>query len=325
MGFRFRKSVSLGKHARINIGKNGVNGVTFGSKGSPHVTVGKRGTTVGASIPGTGISYSQKISGSSKTSDSSRRKDTSAKTGTGNQNNSGCGCGTIIWAFIIIAVIVGCFQSCGKDSFEVPDVLGQTVTDARESMQDAGFTDITFKDQNGGQQYEDDWYVTSQDPWAGTTRLEDSEIKLTVKEPLTPATTLVSGGMTLTQAEEALTGAGYGSGDYRIEHETGGSVGWNTDLYSVTSVTDQPSYDGEAVITVTDIVVPEPEPETNSGVGDSETGASQTPTYEEPAAPMGTAHGGAFCSTEGATAQSDRSSSILTCKPASDGRLRWQK
>ena len=42
MGFRFRKSVSLGKHARINIGKNGVNGVTFGSKGSPHVTVDSR-------------------------------------------------------------------------------------------------------------------------------------------------------------------------------------------------------------------------------------------------------------------------------------------
>lgn len=38
----------------------------------------------------------------------------------------------------------------------------------------------------------------------------------------------------------------------------------------------------------------------------------------------GTAHGGAFCSTEGARAQSDRSSNILTCKPASDGRLRWQ-
>lgn len=325
MGFRFRKSVSLGKHARINIGKNGISGITFGSRGAPHVTVGTKGTTVGASIPGTGISYSQKISGSNKSSDGSRRGTMSTKSDTGKQNNNGCGCGTIILVFIVIAAIVGFFQSCGKDSFEVPDVVGQTVTEARESMQDVGFTDITFKDQNGGQEYEDDWYVTSQNPWHGTMALEDKGIELTVEEPLTPATTLVSEGMTLTQAEEALTGAGYGSGDYRVEHATGGSVGWNTDLYSVTGVTDKPSYDGEAVITVTDIAELEPEPETNSGVGDSETGTSQTPTYEEPAAPMGTAHGGAFCSTEGATAQSDRSSAILTCKPASDGRLRWQR
>lgn len=38
----------------------------------------------------------------------------------------------------------------------------------------------------------------------------------------------------------------------------------------------------------------------------------------------GTAHGGAFCSPEGAQAQSDRSSNILTCRVAADGRLRWK-
>ena len=42
------------------------------------------------------------------------------------------------------------------------------------------------------------------------------------------------------------------------------------------------------------------------------------------AAPVGTAHGGAYCSPEGARAKSDRSSNILTCKPAKDGLLRWQ-
>ena len=62
MGFRIRKSISLGKGVRINLGKKGVSSVTFGKRGAPHVTVGKRGTYVGASIPGTGISYSQKIS-----------------------------------------------------------------------------------------------------------------------------------------------------------------------------------------------------------------------------------------------------------------------
>lgn len=60
MGFRICKSISLGKGVRVNLGKKGVSSVTFGKRGAPHVTVGKRGTYVGASIPGTGISYSQK-------------------------------------------------------------------------------------------------------------------------------------------------------------------------------------------------------------------------------------------------------------------------
>ena len=59
MGFRIRKSISLGKGVRVNLGKKGVSSVSFGKRGAPHVTVGKRGTYVGASIPGTGISYSQ--------------------------------------------------------------------------------------------------------------------------------------------------------------------------------------------------------------------------------------------------------------------------
>uniref|UniRef100_UPI00359C8AB9 DUF4236 domain-containing protein n=1 Tax=Bifidobacterium adolescentis TaxID=1680 RepID=UPI00359C8AB9 len=63
MGFRIRKSISLGKGMRVNLGKNGISSVTFGKRGAPHVTVGKRGTYVGASIPGTGISYNHKISG----------------------------------------------------------------------------------------------------------------------------------------------------------------------------------------------------------------------------------------------------------------------
>lgn len=63
MGFRIRKSVSLGKGMRVNLGKNGISSVTFGKRGAPHVTVGKRGTYVGASVPGTGISYNHKIAG----------------------------------------------------------------------------------------------------------------------------------------------------------------------------------------------------------------------------------------------------------------------
>lgn len=57
MGFRFRKSINLGKNFRINISKKGI-GYSYGIKGIRHSVSpdGKEKTTY--SIPGTGISYS---------------------------------------------------------------------------------------------------------------------------------------------------------------------------------------------------------------------------------------------------------------------------
>ena len=57
MGFRFRKSIRLGKGIKLNINSKSTS-VTFGSKGFHHTisSTGKTRTTV--SIPGTGISYS---------------------------------------------------------------------------------------------------------------------------------------------------------------------------------------------------------------------------------------------------------------------------
>lgn len=76
MGLRFRKSVKIGKHAKINFNKNSV-GFTVGTKGA-HFTVNSKGrktTTVG--IPGTGVSYSHTSGGKKKkstTTASSRSK-----------------------------------------------------------------------------------------------------------------------------------------------------------------------------------------------------------------------------------------------------------
>ncbi len=55
MGFRFGKSIKLGKAFRINLSKSGI-GMSAGVKGM-RVGVGPRGTRLTASIPGTGISY----------------------------------------------------------------------------------------------------------------------------------------------------------------------------------------------------------------------------------------------------------------------------
>lgn len=56
MGFRFRKSFSLGKGVRLNLGKGGLS-TSFRIPGLS-LNVSKRGIRPTASIPGTGISYS---------------------------------------------------------------------------------------------------------------------------------------------------------------------------------------------------------------------------------------------------------------------------
>ena len=78
MGFRFRKSISLGKGFRINLSKSGI-GYSFGTKGirfsrSPN---GKSRSTV--SVPGTGISYVSEHSGVSSGKCSSGAKASSSK------------------------------------------------------------------------------------------------------------------------------------------------------------------------------------------------------------------------------------------------------
>ena len=69
MGFRFRKSFNLGGGFRLNLGKKGP-GVSFGVKGL-RIGAGPNGTKVTASIPGTGVSYEQKLGGRRRGSSSS--------------------------------------------------------------------------------------------------------------------------------------------------------------------------------------------------------------------------------------------------------------
>lgn len=65
MGLRFRKSISLGKGARINIGKKGL-GFSVGTKGA-RIGIGSRGAYTSAGIPGSGL-YSVNYMGKGKKS-----------------------------------------------------------------------------------------------------------------------------------------------------------------------------------------------------------------------------------------------------------------
>ncbi len=61
MGFRFRRTIPLGRLFRINVSKTGVS-VSAGRPGAS-VNVGKDGTHVTVGAPGTGLSWREKVRG----------------------------------------------------------------------------------------------------------------------------------------------------------------------------------------------------------------------------------------------------------------------
>lgn len=65
MGFRFRKSIKIAPGVKLNFGKKSA-GMSIGGKYGGVSFNSKTGARVRASAPGTGLSYSTKISGSGK-------------------------------------------------------------------------------------------------------------------------------------------------------------------------------------------------------------------------------------------------------------------
>lgn len=61
MGFRFQKRISILPGVRINLSKSGAS-ASVGPRGAD-VNIGKDGVTANAGIPGTGLSYRQKVGG----------------------------------------------------------------------------------------------------------------------------------------------------------------------------------------------------------------------------------------------------------------------
>lgn len=97
MGLRFRKSIKLGKNAKLNINKKSV-GMSVGGKGARYTvnSSGRRTKSVG--IPGTGLSY---VSTSGGRKSSSRRSH-----GRKTSSTSKGGCLLVIIIFCAISVIV---------------------------------------------------------------------------------------------------------------------------------------------------------------------------------------------------------------------------
>lgn len=99
MGFRFRKSINLGKHFRINLSKNGV-GYSYGVKGYRRTISadGKKKDTY--TLPGTGISYTSSTKSPSGSSGSRKNADSHPRS-----NNSGV---YYFISFISLLIAIGC-------------------------------------------------------------------------------------------------------------------------------------------------------------------------------------------------------------------------
>lgn len=74
MGLQFRKSINLGGGLRINLSKSGI-GFSWGTKGFRVTKTAKGKVRTTASIPGTGISYTQELGGKKKSAKGSKSSD----------------------------------------------------------------------------------------------------------------------------------------------------------------------------------------------------------------------------------------------------------
>lgn len=113
MGLRFRKSIKLGKHTRLNLNKKSF-GVSFGGKGARFTlnSKGRRTSTFG--IPGTGLSYTTTSGGKEKSRSKSKAKGRKVRgSSTGAAKPSGClivaACIGIVFIMIclVMAVVIG--------------------------------------------------------------------------------------------------------------------------------------------------------------------------------------------------------------------------
>lgn len=336
MGFRIRKSISLGKGVRINLGKKGVSSVTFGKRGAPHVTVGKRGTYVGASIPGTGISYSQKISD---------EKPAKAMKTRNNAKQSKADTAQLPLTTSPVETTVMPYPSDANNltSANTPPVSNNEPLNPDRSTDPPTGGKHTKKSKQPGSWKR--WIVIilvaivalaignmSADP-TQSGQYKELQRQLTSQQEQNDK---------LQHQVDKLSQQLDGIQDLKKQLEQ-----QKTEQDSLQKQLDEQKSEQDQTQQQQDQKQQEQDQrqsqldEREKNIAQREESKKkaqeeqrlaqvaqqqQRQQQQAPAATsLGTAHGGAFCSTAGATAQSDRSSSILTCKTAADGRLRWMK
>ncbi|WP_432623436.1 hypothetical protein [Bifidobacterium sp.] len=191
---------------------------------------------------------------------------------------------------------------------EVPTATGVPLQQAVKTLKDAKFENIAaFSTDYFGENKtpvdltSENYHVTSQDPSGQSKEYTNTTVNLTVHENKSRTiSNIVAAGEQLDSAMDKLHSADYRACDYTLN----GVYGAYAEYY-ILEVKDG---DDNNLPLIT----------TESYAAKKARDRANTPDEE-------LAHGGAFCSEQGATAFSDRSTSILTCSVASDGRLRWMQ
>ncbi len=123
---------------------------------------------------------------------------------------------------IIVLLAIGVIGYIFTPSKPIPNTVGQTVSEARTTLEKAGFKTITVTPETKGQDKK--WKVEKQTPEAGQKEKTSTAITLTVKRDNSDLADIVKKGMMLDKAINALTDEDYSTSDYKIESDSGKSV-----------------------------------------------------------------------------------------------------
>lgn len=252
---------------------------------------------------------------------------------------------------IVVLLIIGGIDYIFTPSKAIPDVVGQTVSEARTTLEKEGFEDITITPETKGRGKK--WKVEEQTPEAGQKEKTSTSITLTVKRDISDLLNIAKKGMMLDKAINALTNEGYSTSDYKIESDSGKLVildsNWEILLADngVIRVHNKAADEEAARKAEEEKKKAEEEKKADEEQArqqaeqqaqqqaeqqaqqqaeqQAQQQAEQQQAQQQTAPPsIGTVHGGSFCSSEGSTGTSS-AGRILTCRVASDGRLHWMQ
>ena len=123
---------------------------------------------------------------------------------------------------IIVLLAISVISNIFTPSKPIPNTVGQTVSEARATLEKEGFETVTVKPETKGQDKK--YKVEEQTPEAGQKEKTSATITLTVKRDNSDLPDIVKKGMMLDKAINALTDEGYSTSDYKIESDSGKSV-----------------------------------------------------------------------------------------------------
>ncbi len=205
---------------------------------------------------------------------------------------------SILFGGVALAVLAGCGATA--DQPVLPDVVGMTLDTAEQTVQDAGWNDVSSHDvlRSRTQIVDSNWQVCDQTPVAGPADA-DAEVDL---------------------------------GVVRTDETCPGQTPTTTTTPSPSTTRPLPTTVPRLTTPSVPTAVPvpdagrQPEPDRNDDSGSSDGTGSSGHTADDPDAggsDVGTVNPGSYCGTPGAVGVTS-SGTPMVCAPGSDGRDRWR-